>query len=194
MENLLVKEVWREAPSINQHCFKKKYAVSSWGRLMSYTHSFDDGQIIKGSLQEGYPIMRMKKLIPGKKKHQNFAFLIHKVVAEVFLPKPSEAHRYVAHLDYNKLNNRIDNLKWVTQAEMNELNNKNPRVLAERGISRKDKNIGQKLTSTDVIRIKKMLADPKRKTRLKMIAKQFGVSDMQIFRIKSGENWGHIKI
>jgi hypothetical protein len=194
MENLLVKEVWREAKVINQHCFKKRYAVSSWGRLKSYSENFDDGQIIKGSLQEGYPILRMKKLIPGTKKHRNFAFLIHKVVAEAFLHKPSEEHCYVAHLDYNKLNNRIDNLKWVTQAEMNELNNKNPRVLATRGVYRKDKNFGHKLTSTDVIRIKKMLADLNRKTRIKIIAKQFGVSEMQIFRIQSGENWGHIKI
>lgn len=41
--------------------------------------------------------------------------------------------------------------------------------------------------------IKKMLADPKRKTRQKMIARQFGVSEMQISRIKSGENWGNVK-
>ncbi len=33
-----------------------------------------------------------------------------------------------------------------------------------------------------------------KKRRLKMIAKQFGVSEMQIRRIASGENWGHVKI
>jgi hypothetical protein len=47
---------------------------------------------------------------------------------------------------------------------------------------------------TKVMRIKKMLQNPNRKTRIKMIAKQFGVSEMQIFRIKSGENWGHIVV
>ena len=26
------------------------------------------------------------------------------------------------------------------------------------------------------------------------LRKKFGVSDMQIFRIKSGENWGHVKL
>jgi uncharacterized protein YjcR len=45
-----------------------------------------------------------------------------------------------------------------------------------------------------VIHIKKLLAKPNRTTRLKMIAKQFGVSEMQISRIKSGENWSHIKV
>jgi predicted DNA binding protein len=53
---------------------------------------------------------------------------------------------------------------------------------------------GHKLTETDVRRIKKKIFDPNRKTRLKMIAKQFGISEMQLYRIKSGENWGHVKI
>lgn len=42
--------------------------------------------------------------------------------------------------------------------------------------------------------IKKILSKPDQRTRLKMIAKQFGVSEMQIRRIKSGENWGQVKI
>jgi hypothetical protein len=42
--------------------------------------------------------------------------------------------------------------------------------------------------------IKTILSRPNQKTRLKMIAKQFGVSEMQIRRIASGENWGHVKI
>lgn len=194
MENLLAREVWREAHSINQFLFKKKYAVSSWGRLMSYTDSIEKGTIIRGSIQEGYPILRMRSQPEGHKKPIYHGFLIHKVVAETFLDKPSEEHKFVAHLDYNKLNNRVDNLQWVTQQGMNELNSKNPKVLAERGKVRFDGHKGAKLTSTDVIRIKKMLANPNRKTRLKMIAKQFGVSDMQITRIKSGENWGHIQV
>jgi DeoR/GlpR family transcriptional regulator of sugar metabolism len=53
---------------------------------------------------------------------------------------------------------------------------------------------GHKLTVTRVMLIKKLLASPKQTTRLKMIAKQFGVSEMQIRRIKSGENWGYIKV
>ena len=31
-----------------------------------------------------------------------------------------------------------------------------------------------------------------RKTRLKMIAKQFGISEMQVHRIKTGENWSYV--
>jgi DNA-binding Xre family transcriptional regulator len=43
-----------------------------------------------------------------------------------------------------------------------------------------------------VKRLKKKLLDPNRKTRYKILAKQFGVSEMQLHRIKTGENWGHI--
>ena len=53
---------------------------------------------------------------------------------------------------------------------------------------------GRKLTVTKVMLIKKLLAKPEQTTRLKMIAKQFGVSEMQIRRIKTGENWSQVKI
>jgi hypothetical protein len=29
---------------------------------------------------------------------------------------------------------------------------------------------------------------------VRLIAKQFGISETQLYRIKSGENWSHIKI
>jgi DNA-binding Xre family transcriptional regulator len=40
--------------------------------------------------------------------------------------------------------------------------------------------------------IKKMLQHDN--TRLKMIAKQFGITHTQLNRIRSGENWSYVKI
>jgi hypothetical protein len=40
--------------------------------------------------------------------------------------------------------------------------------------------------------IKKMINDPNRRTRLKIIAKRFGVTTMQLHRIKTGENWSDV--
>ena len=40
--------------------------------------------------------------------------------------------------------------------------------------------------------IKKMLKSDK--NRLKMIAKQFGITHTQLNRIRSGENWKNVKI
>lgn len=57
--------------------------------------------------------------------------------------------------------------------------------------TKKKKHKGMKLTSTQVMHIKLLL---KRERPLKQIAKQFDISEMQVWRIKSGENWSHIKI
>ena len=48
-----------------------------------------------------------------------------------------------------------------------------------------------KLDSTQVMRIKHQL---KRKKPVKQIAREFNISEMQVWRIKSGENWSHVKI
>jgi hypothetical protein len=102
----------------------------------------------------------------------------------------------VLHLDYVRDNDSLRNLKWATREEFLEHNRKSPHVIQARKnlLEHNIKSDGRKLTVTKVMRIKKMLQNPNRKTRIKMIAKQFGVSEMQIFRIKSGENWGHIVV
>ena len=41
---------------------------------------------------------------------------VHRIVAETFLEKPEWAEE-VNHKDGNKLNNRVDNLEWVTQKQ-----------------------------------------------------------------------------
>jgi hypothetical protein len=93
------------------------------------------------------------------------------------------------------------NLKWATREEMLQHQHTSPKVQKARiqsgkRIAEYSKNniTGNKLTISQVIHVKKLLADPKRKTRLKIIAKKFDISEMQLFRIKKGENWGHIKI
>jgi phage antirepressor YoqD-like protein len=72
---------------------------------------------------------------------------------------------------------------------MVEHNRSNPNVLNKK----MPKNSKQyKLTETKVKLIKRMLkADT---TRLGMIAKQFGITQTQLNRIRSGENWGYVTI
>lgn len=137
----------------------------------------------------GYPAFRPKPF--GKYK----TYYVHRLVGEAFLEKPSEAHGYIIHLDYDKTNNRSKNLKWATTREMQLHQQKSPLVIEAREKRKLVKpQKGHKLTTTDVMRIKKMIFNPKRKTRMKIIAKQFGISEMQLYRIKNGENWGHVKV
>lgn len=43
--------------------------------------------------------------------------LVHRLVAEAFLPAPEPNQREVDHINQDKQDNRIENLRWVTRAE-----------------------------------------------------------------------------
>jgi hypothetical protein len=173
---------------------KFRYAVSNRGRLISFTENIQDGNLLKGCTSDGYKNFRYQKTINGKRTYTTF--FIYKLVAEFFIPKTSEDQQYVLHLDYVRDNDLVQNLKWATYEEKMEHYKRSPHVINSRKkvIEHNIKADGRKLTTTKVIYLKKLLNKPNQKTRIKMLAKQFGISEMQVHRIKRGENWGHIKV
>ena len=173
---------------------KYRYAVSNRGRLISFSENFKDGNLLKGSNADGYKTFRYGKSVNGKRSYKTL--FIYKLVAEFFIPKTSEEQQYVLHLDYVRDNDLVKNLKWATYEEKQAHYKKSPHVInsMKNLIEHNIKADGRKLTTTKVIYLKKLLNKPNQKTRIKMLAKQFGVSEMQINRIKRGENWGHIKV
>lgn len=194
MVKILVGEEFKEVNLKGN--LRNRYVISNFGRLVSFQEGIEiDGRLLKGSYTNGYRILRYSyKDELGKKKYtQN---LIYHLVAEKFLPRPTEDQKYLLHLDFVKDNDNVTNLKWATLEEFREHFMSSPYYEEGKEKSKKTRQMmdGNKLTTTDVIRIKKMLANPNRKTRLRIIAKQFGISEMQLYRIKSGENWGHIKV
>lgn len=119
-------------------------------------------------------------------------FLVHRMVAEYFVPKENEKQTVVAHLDFNKQNNKASNLKWMTPEENAAHQQSSPYVIAEQKIRKtRVRKSGLKLDSSQVMLIKKQL---KRGIPNRRIAKNFEVSEMQIHRIKTGENWSHIVV
>jgi len=174
------------------------YAISNYGRLVSFTDKIEYGRFVNGSKQDGYRIWRYTVRDDSNKlKHKHCFF--YKLVAKYFIPKTSDEQVYVLHLDRNRANDYVKNLKWATRAEMLEHSKKSPYVIEARKkqlaeFRAKRQHKGSKLTSTQVMLLKKKLLDPNRKTRLKILARQFGVTEMTLQRIKTGENWGHIKI
>lgn len=174
---------------------KLRYAISNFGRLVSYTNEPQDGQFVKGTKINGYRIFRYK--IRDKEnnlKHRHYFF--YKLVAEYFLTKTSDEQVYVLHLDRNRANDYVGNLKWATTAEQRAHTKASPFVIEAKKnlIQHRINSDGNKLTQTQVMLLKKKLLDPNRKTRLKILAKRYGVSEMTLHRIKTGENWGHIKV
>jgi len=161
-----------------------EYMVSNYGRVKKKKIYDENWRLSPTSLVSEYTSFGIKK----KGKLKSSSSYVHRLVALLFLEK-KEDDKYVIHLDFDKENNVVSNLKWVNKTDMFLHHKKNPKKIAR---------IGQitysKLSEGRVRLIKKKLFDPNRRTRMKMIAKQFGISEMQLYRIKSGENWGHVKI
>ncbi|AWI26025.1 HNH endonuclease [Flavobacterium pallidum] len=173
---------------------KLRYAVSNHGRLVSFTDDPKQGKLLKGGLSDGYRTLHCKVRIDGRLVNKNI--LLYRLVAELFIPPPSPEHKHILHKDHDRANDHAKNLIWATYEEKLAHHRASPHVIKakEKLIEYNIKSDGRKLSVTKVIHIKKLLQDPNRKTRLKMIAKQFGVSEMQIRRIQSGENWSSVKI
>ncbi|TAE21599.1 MAG: hypothetical protein EAZ91_25100 [Cytophagales bacterium] len=160
-----------------------RYEVSNYGRIRSFQSGSPDGTIIKGSVIQGYRSLNIR--VAGKTINR----YVHKLVAEYFAYRATDTHCFVIHLDHDKHNNFYQNLKWVTKEDMIEHNRHNPN-LKRPEIPRRTSNY--KLTESKVKIIKKLLRNDK--NRLKMIAKQFGITHTQLNRIRSGENWKHVTI
>ena len=85
----------------------KNYQVSWWGRVRNATTA----RILKGSLSSnGYLTVGLSK---NRKPKTHY---IHQLVAREWVSNPEEK-RCVDHIDGNKVNNHLDNLRWATHAE-----------------------------------------------------------------------------
>ena len=179
----LWNEEWKNIQFDEKIAAKEKFKISNYGRIIN---SKKEKQFLrKQTFINGYETISLKQEINNKSTSR----YVHKLVAQHFLEKQSEEQKYVIHLDYDKKNNILENLKWATkrEKELHQFNNPN----WENVVKKRSRNIG-KLTEGKVKIIKRQLKN--NRTRITMIAKRFGVSDMQIHRIKSGENWSHVKI
>ena len=84
------------------------------------------------------------------------------------------------------------NLKWATLETVSSHQQNSPEKIAYKK-RQANKTVGLKLTATQVKTIKDSIKNPKRKLTYKQMAEKYGVSEMTLYRIKSGENWGRIK-
>jgi len=164
----------------------RKYAISNIGRLISFVSDFEDCRILKPSITKGY--LSVSLILKSGKETKPY---IHKLVAENFLENEN-GHQKVIHLNYNKKDNKVSNLKWSSNEEVVAHQRDSPiwkHYVANRANVHRITN--SKLTTTEVMRIKKMLS---RNIMKSTIAKRFKISAMQVHRIKTGENWGSVMI
>jgi len=53
-------------------------------------------------------------------KDERMTKQVHRLVAEAFIPNDDVKKKYVNHINYNKLDNRVENLEWMTASENNK--------------------------------------------------------------------------
>jgi hypothetical protein len=179
-------ETWKPLQFPGWKHLRKQYALSSNGRIASYTDDVtEDGKLLQGSLTTGYRTLNLHR--PGN----NGTLYIHREIARLFLKKPSAKNRYVIHVNHNKLDNSVKNLAWASLDEMIQHQQASPAKVAYKKVQA-NRTTGLKLNASKVKTIKKTLNDKNRKLTIKKLAEKFGVSEMTMYRIKSGENWGRV--
>ncbi len=182
----LAGEVWKPLNFSGWRHLRNRYAVSSFGRIASYKQNvLEDGKLLSGSLTTGYRTLNLHR--PGNKG----TLYIHRELAKLFLSKSSPQHKYVIHRNHNKLDNHIRNLRWATLEQMVSHQQGSPAKIAYKE-KQANRTEGLKLSATDVKKIKKILNSKNRSITIRQLAKNYGVSEMTMYRIKSGENWGRI--
>ncbi len=186
-------EVWKE---FKPEGATRRYMASNLGRIASfYEDLHKDGYLLK--LGKGEPVsgsrIALKTYKAGGKIGKNgnpvsaitnISYPVHNIIADLFLEKTDEDQVQVIHLDHDKYNNEVSNLRWATA----------PEALAHRKLAPyyKPPKKGRKLTPDRVRLIKKKILEGK--TKQSILAKQFGLSEMGIYRIKTGKLWADIVV
>lgn len=116
-----MEELWKQL-ILNKK--ETKYEVSNLGGVRNKDTQEDIGQVLSGIPQYKYANILEEC---GTRKLRR----VHRLVAEMFIPKV-EGKKFVDHIDRDKLNNRVDNLRWVTRKE-NQANRDNTLFIEHNG-------------------------------------------------------------
>lgn len=152
--------------------YEGKYMVSSLGNVLSVPRSIDkkrfiasyDGKLLSlGNHNHGYKSVVLYNGDSGR------TWLIHRLVAEAFIPNPDNKPD-VNHKNGNKADNRVENLEWVTCKE-NSIHAVNVLGKLRRGA----------LSDSDIERIR----NDKRQQHV--IAGEYGLCQTEVSQIQIGK-------
>ena len=119
---MIMEEIWRDIEG-----YEKLYQVSNLGRVRSLDRVITTkygvvypykGRILKMKKNNsGYSVVSLSK--DGKVKD----FLIHRLVAKAFIPLEDYNGMEVNHINFDRNDNNVNNLEWITRKENMEYSN-----------------------------------------------------------------------
>ena len=111
-----LQEIWKNILN-----YEGLYQISSHGRVKSLQKKtgflIRKEHILKPRVKDnGYLIVSLFKDKQMSNKY------VHRLVAEAFIPNPSN-YPCINHKDYNKTNNNVDNIEWCSYSQNNTYSN-----------------------------------------------------------------------
>lgn len=165
--------VWAEIPG-----YEGQYMISEYGKIRRMEHTIISKAGIK-RIHKAMDIQYSRQpdnpyfVVALKKRY----YYVHKLVGMAFIPNP-ENKEQVNHKDFNKRNNHVSNLEWVTRKE-----NAQHALLGGRL-----KLNTLKLTKEQVIEIRKI----DRSVPSSQVAKRYNISSSNIRQIRQGKWWKNV--
>lgn len=122
-----MQEIWKDIDGTSG-----RYQISNLGNVRAFTR-FRNGELLKPArYSNGYLFVHFAK--DTDKKGERHSYLIHRLVAQAFLPNPDGLPQ-VNHKDEDKTNNRVDNLEWCTHIYNQNYGTKNQRISEKNKLS-----------------------------------------------------------
>lgn len=107
---------------------------------------------------------------------------VHRLVARCFLGKPTKDRRFIDHIDGDRKNNKVENLRWVTRSE----NMQNPITRERNSKANKGRVIPKEHIEKMHLGLKNM-SDDKKKARALKISKSISGKNNPMYG-KTGKN------
>lgn len=162
---------------VNPKIAENMYLINKDGEIYS---RYMNGIMKSKPNKDGYETVTLQTRERGNGKRR--PWFVHHLVIKTFLGEPpSDMEKpSIDHIDNNRSNNNINNLRYIEWSE-----NSSRRVISNRG----EHNGRTKLKESDILKICKLF---KKGLSNSEIAKQYNVTSSTIRSIRNRKNWKYL--